>query len=89
MVVIKEILSDLNAARECETICGSELFECVADCGANTECSSSCYRENIVCVDACPCHTGKYAPFPTNKQLSFKIVQWAANNAPIRFANLS
>ena len=69
MVVIKEILSDLNAARECETICGSELFECVADCGANTECSSSCYRENIVCVDACPCHTGNIYPFPYEKTI--------------------
>ena len=57
----------MNAARECETKCGSELFECVADCGANTECSSSCYRENIVCVDACPCHTGNEYPFPYEK----------------------
>ena len=50
---------DINVARECETICGSEMFTCLENCGSNTECSSSCYRENIVCVDACPCHTGK------------------------------
>lgn len=51
--------SDISLARECETDCGSELFQCLGECGASTECSSSCYRENIVCVDACPCHTGK------------------------------
>ena len=52
------LLSDINLARECETACGSEMFQCLEECGANTECSSSCYRESVVCNDACPCHAG-------------------------------
>ena len=50
--------SDINLARECETACGAEMFECLEECGANTECSSLCYRASVVCNDACPCHAG-------------------------------
>ena len=53
------VFRDINLARECETECGSKMFECLEECGASTECSSSCHRENVVCIDACPCHTGK------------------------------
>ena len=52
------IFSDINLARECETACGAEMFECLEECGANTECSSLCYRASVVCNDACPCHAG-------------------------------
>jgi len=53
---VDENCPDINLARECETNCGSDMFECLEHCGANTECSSSCHREQIVCVDSCPCH---------------------------------
>ena len=57
------MFSDLNFAEECETNCGTEMFECIAECGESTECISLCYRDQVVCIDACPCHAGNDCEF--------------------------
>ena len=58
--------SDLNFARECETNCGSDMFDCIVECGESAEFVSFCHRDQVVCIDSCPCHAGNDCELQVN-----------------------